>query len=87
MAKLKEEMIVRITATLGHSKETGAEIPVAWVITANPRHESRNFASYGPDASSYEYPVEKLPKAAQEFIAKHASRRICLDDRNVWMFE
>ena len=65
--KIKPENITGVTAKFFHPDDR-APYPVSWRVNVSPRSESRTFESYGKNAMDYEYPIEKLPKAVQEFL-------------------
>ena len=74
MAKIKEADILSVTATYYFSPEMG-RYPISWSVRSKAPAGSRTFASYGKDAKSYPYPLEKLPKAVQSFIESSKASR------------
>ena len=70
MAKIKESEILYVMVTMYRAPESAKPAyPVKWVVRVGGR-EHREFASYGKEFYKYEYPVEKLPKAVQAYVAK-----------------
>lgn len=83
--KLLESEIVLVRAVMVQG--SNGWYPVSWHIRANPAAKSRSFASYGADAEKYEFPVSKLPKAVQSFVANHKVRKTIVNDRLSCLYE